>query len=216
VTGLSESKPSQLRLFTASRVVKASWLNSAEAILFAWTLIVVIAGYGSHSFAAGAGDRYVGEQVLTPPGYEYYPQYPTEPAEYTDRLESNYPGFHTQRPKGGSYATPFNWSAPDGNSQRFRFRDRPVPVAPQVEQPAPRFRPDRLTGRSPYSWGREDGRWPEGSIGPPPVFRPLKNEPSNRGAAEQQFKHPGETYSPPGGRTGYESGSGGYRPLPGR
>ena len=63
---------------------------------------------------------------------------------------------------------------PTQDHQHYKFRDVPG-VDPKTEG-LPKFRPDKISGQSPYAWGQKDGKWTEGLIGPAPVFRPESDD----------------------------------------
>jgi hypothetical protein len=96
---------------------------------------------------------------------------------------------------------------PPQDYHQYKFRDMPG-VDPKTEG-LPKFRPDKISGQSPYSWGQQDGKWSEGLIGPAPVFRPEsldknknKTKPSPATAVPGAYP-PVYPYYSPGGWPGY-------------
>ena len=187
---MSEIAPTSLGIYTASRVAKTGWLGVVEPAPMHWLLFILTTGYGAVSVAAGEGRGYAAFQQSTTSGHAYYPEYPTEPYELAPQPQAGYPGSQPQwPPAAGGYAAPFGGAGSNAPHQGFKFRD--VPGSVPVEQPMPRFRPDSLRGQSPYSWGQQDGSWPDGTIGPPPVFRPLEKEPDQGGVARYRDNRSG-------------------------
>ena len=105
-------------------------------------------------------------------------------------------------------------------AQGYRFRE--LPGGKDRDKAELRFRPGSFSGRSPYAWGAEDGRWAEGTLGPAPVYRPIdeKNKKSPAGPSQwrpgssgagNQFApspyYPGQVYP------GYSPGTGGFSPY---
>ncbi len=91
---------------------------------------------------------------------------------------------------------------------QYKFRDVPG-VNPKTEG-LPIFRPDKISGQSPYAWGQQDGKWSEGLIGPAPVFRPESNDrkktkttPSPATAVPGAYPPVYPNYSPGGWPGGY-------------
>lgn len=106
-------------------------------------------------------------------------------------------------------------------AQGYKFRE--LPGGKNRDKAELRYRPGSFSGRSPYAWGAEDGRWTDGTLGPAPVYRPIdeKNKknsagssqwrPGNSGAGNQFAPspyYPGQVYP------GYSPGTGSFLPYP--
>jgi hypothetical protein len=101
----------------------------------------------------------------------------------------------------------------------YRFRSRPD--TPTIADTQPRFRPQPMNGRPPYSsWRKGDGGAYEGISAPAPVFRPLGEKDLRAKQYLQQSQSSQGNFQPPAAATfgGFRNqgdfrGTAGYRPV---
>ena len=157
-------------------------------------------GFGQQPLPEGGGYGYQGQHP-SPYGGEKRVHGGPSPAApvsgFPGYQQSQQPvfGYGSDLPRTGHVPTP-----------GFRFRDTNRPPEPEVD--LPKFRPDSMLGNSPYSWGGGNTHWPQGGMGPAPVFRPLDE--SDRARAKRSAERGGSGYPEGYGQPGYAAPGYGY------